>query len=50
VPVEAVLFAIERLREHIDFRQNNDLDKVEQLPITEERWAKFYEWFYTACQ
>jgi tubulin monoglycylase TTLL3/8 len=50
VPVEAVQFALERLKDHIDFRQNNDLDKAEQMPISDERWAKFYEWFYAACQ
>lgn len=50
VPVEAVEFAIKQLRDYIDFRDNNDLDKLDQSQVSEEKWQRLYEWFYAACQ
>ncbi len=50
VPIEAVQFTIDRLKDYIDFRQNNDLDVMEANQIGEEGWTKFYQWFYAVCQ
>lgn len=50
VPVESIEFAIKQLKEYVDFRENNDIDKPVQSQITEEKWQKLYEWFYAACQ
>jgi hypothetical protein len=50
VPVEAIEFAIERIQAFIEFRENNDIDKDIEKPISDERWTQFYEWFYLACQ
>ena len=52
MPLEAIEFAIEQLNDYIDFRENNDIDVMDQAPInnSEEKWLKFYEWFYAACQ
>jgi hypothetical protein len=50
LPVEAVEFAVDRISEFIDFKQNNDLDNVDTSIIGDDKWTKFYEWFYSACQ
>jgi len=50
VPLDAVEFALDRIKEYVDFRDNNDIDNSEQLFISDEQWSKFYEWFYAACQ
>jgi hypothetical protein len=50
VPVESVEFAIEQIKEFIDFRLHNDLDRKNNNVVSEEKWNKFYEWFYSACQ
>ena len=50
MPVDAVEFALDRIREYVDFRDNNDIDNIEQVLISDEQWTKFYEWFYAACQ
>lgn len=50
VPLDAVEFAIDQIREYVDFRNNNDIDKTEENLVSEEQWSKFYEWFYAACQ
>ena len=50
VPIDAIEFAIDRLSEYIDFKLNNDLDTIETSTCTDDKWNKFYEWFYAACQ
>jgi hypothetical protein len=50
VPVESVEFAIEQIKEFIDFRLHNDLDRKNDNVVSDEKWNKFYEWFYSACQ
>ena len=51
VPVEAIEFAIEQIDAFVDFKENNDLDKPEIDTTTgEDKWVKFSEWFYAACQ
>ena len=50
VPVDAIEFAIDQINEYCDFRQNNDLDKPDKAQVTDEKWTKFYELFYAACQ
>jgi hypothetical protein len=50
VPREAIEFAIERLRVFIDFKEHSDIDKVDELTVSDEKWTQFIEWFYLACQ
>lgn len=50
VPVEAIEFAIEQIDAFVDFKENNDLDKPELDTTGEDKWIKFAEWFYAACQ
>jgi hypothetical protein len=52
VPLEAIEFAIDQLNAFLDFRENNDIDVVDQTSIVncDEKWSKYYEWFYAACQ
>lgn len=50
VPVEAIDFAIRQINEFIDFHENNDIDMPIKTLIPDEKWLKFYEWFYAACQ
>jgi hypothetical protein len=50
VPIDAIEFAIDRLNEYIDFKLNNDLDIIDTSTCTDDKWTKFYEWFYAACQ
>lgn len=50
IPSEAIEFAIDQLDRFVDFKENNDLDKVDNDLLSEEKWAKFFEWFYAACQ
>lgn len=52
VPLDAIDFAIDRIQEYIDFRENFDVDKASEVSPSniEEKWAKFHEWFYAACQ
>jgi hypothetical protein len=50
VPIDAIEFAIDKLKEYIDFKLNNDLDIVDVSNCTDDEWTKFYEWFYAACQ
>jgi len=49
VPREAIEFAIERLRVFIDFKEHIDIDKADELPVSDEKWNQFIEWFYLAC-
>lgn len=50
VPIDAIEFAIERLEEYIDFRESNDIDDLDSSKPGDDKWSKFYEWFYAACQ
>jgi hypothetical protein len=52
VPLEAIDFAIDQIRKYIAFRVNDDIDNLDEpmLADEEEKWAKFNEWFYAACQ
>lgn len=50
VPIEAIEFAIEQIDAFVDFKENNDLDKTELESTSDEKWSKFSEWFYAACQ
>ena len=50
MPVESVEFAIDQIKDFIDFRLHNDLDKKNDNVVSDEKWNKFYEWFYSACQ
>lgn len=52
VPVEAIDFAIEQIKKYIEFRENEDIDKIDEPRREEEneKWTKFNEWFYAACQ
>ncbi|CAF0875314.1 unnamed protein product [Brachionus calyciflorus] len=49
VPIEAIEFAIQQLRDYVDFNENNDIDKPTQTALSEDKWLKLYEWFYAAC-
>ncbi len=50
MPIDAVEFAIERIQAFVLFRENEDIDKDDEKPISDEKWSQFYEWFYMACQ
>ena len=50
IPVEAIEFAIEQLERFVDFKESNDIDMFDFNLIGEEKWQKFSEWFYAACQ
>lgn len=50
VPLDAIEFAIDQIKEYVDFRDNNDIDDADQQATSDEQWSKFYEWFYAACQ
>jgi hypothetical protein len=45
VPVEAIIFAIERVKEYLllDSKSEEDI-------VNDQKWSQFYNWFYLACQ
>jgi hypothetical protein len=50
ISLETIKFAILKIKEFIDFQENNDLDKTDGPKISHDQWSKFYESFYAACQ
>lgn len=46
VPIKALEFAIRQCERYIRFRENEDLNVVEERKVLQEEWNTFLQWFY----